>query len=74
VADIKAPVLLVHQTDDRAVPVRQSKAMRDALQNAGKAVTYVELPGSDHELTTEEARLATAEAVLSFLKTYNPAN
>jgi dipeptidyl aminopeptidase/acylaminoacyl peptidase len=74
VADIKAPVLLVHQTDDRAVPVRQSKAMRDALQNAGKAVTYVELPGSDHELTTEEARLATAEAVLSFLKTYNPVN
>ncbi|MGN6365712.1 alpha/beta hydrolase family protein [Asticcacaulis taihuensis] len=74
VADIKAPVLLVHQTDDRSVPVRQSKVMRDALQAAGKAVTYTELPGSDHELTTEEARLATAEAVLKFLQTYNPAN
>ncbi len=74
IADIKAPVLLVHQTDDRAVPVRQSKQMRDALQSAGKAVTYVELPGSDHELTTEETRLATAEAVLDFLKIYNPAN
>ncbi len=72
IADIKAPVLLVHQADDRAVPVRQSKQMRDALQAAGKAVTYVELPGSDHELTTEETRLATAEAVLSFLKIYNP--
>ena len=74
VADIKTPVLLVHQTDDRAVPVRQSKAMRDALQAAGKAVTYVELPGRDHELTTEETRLATASAVLDFLKIYNPAN
>ena len=74
VMDIRMPVLLVHQTDDRAVPVRQSKVMRDALQGAGKAVTYVELPGSDHELTTEEARLATAEAVLNFLQTYNPAN
>ncbi|CAM3301684.1 alpha/beta hydrolase family protein [Asticcacaulis taihuensis] len=74
VADIKAPVLLVHQTDDRSVPVRQSKVMRDALQAAGKAVTYTELPGSDHELTTEEARLATAEAVLKFLQAYNPAN
>jgi len=74
VAEIKVPVLLVHQTDDKAVPVRQSKVMRDALQAAGKAVTYAELPGSDHELTTEAARLATAEAVLDFLKTYNPAN
>lgn len=74
VADIKAPVLLVHQTDDRAVPLRQSKQMRDALQSAGKAVTYVELPGSDHELATEGTRLATAEAVLDFLKVYNPVN
>ncbi|MCR6658512.1 MAG: prolyl oligopeptidase family serine peptidase [Asticcacaulis sp.] len=72
VADIKAPVLLVHQADDRSVPVRQSKVMRDALQAAGKAVTYTELPGSDHELTTEEARLATAQAVVDFLKIYNP--
>lgn len=72
VADIKVPVLLVHQADDRAVPVRQSKQMRDALQAAGKAVTYVELPGTDHELTTEATRLATAEAVLNFLKIYNP--
>lgn len=74
VADIKAPVLLVHQADDRAVPVRQSRQMRDALQAAGKAVTYTELPGSDHELTTEATRLATAEAVVNFLKIYNPAN
>ena len=72
IADVKAPVLLVHQADDRAVPLRQSKAMRDALQAAGKAVTYVELPGSDHALTTEEARLATAEVVVDFLKIYNP--
>lgn len=74
VADIKTPVLLVHQTNDSAVPVRQSKQMRDALQAAGKAVTYVELPGSDHELATEETRLAAAEAVLNFLKIYNPVN
>ena len=74
VSDIKAPVLLVHQADDRAVPVRQSRQMRDALQAAGKAVTYAELPGSDHELMTEEPRLATADAVLKFLAVYNPAN
>jgi len=74
VADIKTPVLLVHQTDDRSVPVRQSKTMREALQAAGKAVTYIELPGGDHELTTEESRLATAQAVVDFLKIYNPAN
>ena len=74
IADIQSPVLLVHQANDSAVPVRQSKQMRDALQAAGKAVTYVELPGSDHELTTEATRLATATAVLDFLKIYNPAN
>jgi dienelactone hydrolase len=74
VGDIRAPVLLVHQTDDAAVPLRQSKKMRDALQAGGKAVSYVELPGADHGLTTEASRLATAQAVLDFLKIYNPAN
>ncbi len=74
VANIRTPVLLVHQADDHAVPIRQSQAMRDALQTAGKAVTYVELPGSDHDLATEDTRLAAAEAVTAFLKIYNPAN
>ncbi|MFT4074223.1 MAG: prolyl oligopeptidase family serine peptidase [Asticcacaulis sp.] len=73
VGDIRAPVLLVHQTADSAVPLRQSKALRDALQKAGKAVTYVELPGNDHGLTTEAAKRSTAQAVLDFLKVYNPA-
>ena len=72
VAEIRTPMLLVHQADDKSVPVRQSQAMRDALKAAGKAVTYVELPGSDHDLKTEAARLGTAEAVLDFLKIYNP--
>jgi acetyl esterase/lipase len=42
------PVLLLHGTADRSVPVEQARAMRDALRRHGVPVTLVELAGQDH--------------------------
>lgn len=69
---IKIPVLLIHGDDDRQVPVKHSIQMRDALLNAGKNVTYLELPNEDHYLSNNENRVATFKAIDQFLDKYLP--
>lgn len=64
---IKAPVLLVHGTDDRQVEIKHSYQMRDALQNAKKDVTFLELPSEDHYLSNEKNRIDTFRAMGAFL-------
>lgn len=66
-AKIKAPVLLVHGTDDRQVEIKHSYQMRDALQKASKDVTFVELPSEDHYLLNEKNRIDTFRAMDTFL-------
>jgi dipeptidyl aminopeptidase/acylaminoacyl peptidase len=73
-ASISVPVLLVTSQYDKIVPTGPSKGLRDGLIRAGKPVTYVELPGNSHAVSTGAARLATAQAVVDFLKVNNPAN
>jgi len=48
VAEIKAPVLLIHGLEDWIVEPRQSKQMANALRKADKAVEHVELKGVNH--------------------------
>lgn len=64
---IKAPVLLVHGTDDRQVEIKHSYQMRDALLKAKKDVTFVELPSEDHYLSNEKNRINTFRAMDAFL-------
>jgi dipeptidyl aminopeptidase/acylaminoacyl peptidase len=64
---IKAPVLLVHGTDDRQVEIKHSYEMRDALLKAKKDVTFVELPSEDHYLLNEKNRIDTFRAMDTFL-------
>jgi dipeptidyl aminopeptidase/acylaminoacyl peptidase len=47
---IQVPVLLMHGTKDQVVDPAQSREMADALKQAGKACTYVELPDAGHHL------------------------
>ncbi|HTN39685.1 MAG TPA: prolyl oligopeptidase family serine peptidase, partial [Asticcacaulis sp.] len=70
---VAVPVLLVHGQYDKTVPAGQSRSLRDALQKAGKAVTYTELPDCSHDLATEACRLGTAQATVDFLMANNPA-
>jgi dipeptidyl aminopeptidase/acylaminoacyl peptidase len=64
---IKVPVLLIHGADDRQVEIKHSYEMRDALEKAGKQVTFLELPHEDHYLTNEQNRMATFKTMDKFL-------
>ncbi len=46
--NIKAPVLLIHGTDDDIVPMSQAEFMRDALNAAGNKTTLIKLEKQGH--------------------------
>ena len=71
-SEIKVPVLLVHGNMDRQVDVDHSRAMHKALEDADKNVTYIELDGEDHHLSSEQHRLATFKAIDDFLAEHLP--
>jgi dipeptidyl aminopeptidase/acylaminoacyl peptidase len=64
---IQAPVLLVHGTADRSVPVDQSRDMASALKRLGKPHRYIEQPGGDHHLSRYSHRLEYFKALEAFL-------
>jgi len=67
-AAFKAPVLLMHGTDDTVVPYSQSTKMESALRSAGKDVTFVKLNKEDHWLSTSETRLQALQEMDKFIK------
>ena len=69
VADIQAPVLLIHGEKDRKVPVRQSERLYRDLQAAGKSCELLIVPGAGHVFNfrdEEQGRMAW-EKTLQFL-------
>lgn len=62
-----APVALFHGTLDVNVDVRHSKAMADALNDAGKSVTYVEFEDLRHGLRDSDAREKMLTSIDAFL-------
>lgn len=65
--NFKAPVLLLHGTEDKRVPIEQSKDMRGALKSANKEVTFIELEKEDHHLSNNETRLKALEEMINFV-------
>jgi dipeptidyl aminopeptidase/acylaminoacyl peptidase len=66
-ANFKAPVLLIHGNDDTVVPFGQSVRMENALQSAGKDVTFIKQMKGDHWLSTSETRLQTLRELDKFV-------
>jgi len=64
----KAPVLLIHGSNDLVVPDRQSELMEDALKAAGKPVTYLRIGKDDHGLVAADSRNKVLTALGDFLK------
>jgi len=60
---IQVPVLLAHGDMDLNVNIRQSEAMRNALQKAGKSVEFLTFKGLDHQLDDSDARIAVLTKV-----------
>lgn len=64
---IEAPLLLIHGTADRVVPVEQGRDMAKALKEAGKIYRYVEQDGADHHWSRSEDRLQFFQELEKFL-------
>ena len=65
----KAPVLMFHGSLDRNVGIRESRLMRDKLQDAGKKVELVEFDKLDHQIDDSDARAQMLRQSDSFLRT-----
>lgn len=62
-AEIKAPVLLIHGTEDKIVMPKQSRIMAKALKAAGKSCELIEMKNVGHrDWTTETFRLVLTKA------------
>ena len=59
---INSPVFIIHNTDDKTIPVSQARTLFQKIKNKG-SVFYKELPGDDHEINREKIHLG-----LSLLK------
>lgn len=64
---IRAPILLLHGSSDTVVPPLQAQVMIKALQAAGKAHKFVELPGEDHWLSRSDSRIRVLTEMETFL-------
>jgi dipeptidyl aminopeptidase/acylaminoacyl peptidase len=65
--NFKAPVLLIHGSHDKTVPIEQSEHMNSALKSAKKSVKFVELEKETHYLEDSEARLKMLEESIKFV-------
>lgn len=68
--NFKAPVLLLHGTDDTVVPYGHSAKMEAALKKAGKDVKLVKLKGEDHWLSQSETRLQALRELETFVSSH----
>jgi dipeptidyl aminopeptidase/acylaminoacyl peptidase len=66
-ANIRAPILLIHGSNDSVVPFDQSQMMANALKAAGKPYQLVLLDGEDHWLSTSATRIRMLSEVEKFL-------
>jgi acetyl esterase/lipase len=64
---IRAPILLIHGTNDTIVPISQSQDFARLLTGKSKKIELLELPGEDHWLSSGESRLKMLQAMESFL-------
>ncbi len=72
-ASIRAPILLIHGTNDSVVPFEQSQMMANALKAAGKPYQLVPLEGEDHWLSTSATRTRMLSEIEKFLAANMPA-
>jgi len=66
---VNVPILLIHGDVDQRVPLDHAEKYRDALEEAGKPHTYLELEGADHFSNTlfYHHKLELYEAMLNYL-------
>ncbi|HEX7078933.1 MAG TPA: prolyl oligopeptidase family serine peptidase [Candidatus Eisenbacteria bacterium] len=68
VARVRAPVLLFHGTEDKAVPHAQSVEFAEAVRRQGGVAELVSYEGEGHGFVREETRRDAAERMERFLE------
>ena len=68
VANVKAPVLLFHGKDDKAVPVQQSIDFAEGVHKRGGVAELVTYDGEGHGFVKEATRRDVLEKTLAFLE------
>lgn len=66
-AEIAAPILLIHGSEDWIVEPRQSKLMANALRKAGKSFEYVELKGVGHHDWDNDTHRTVLDKTIAFI-------
>jgi dipeptidyl aminopeptidase/acylaminoacyl peptidase len=66
------PVLLIHGTADRVVPIHHLHMMESALNAAGKPVETMEVPNEEHGFYDVKNQTEAFERIEAFLRKYNP--
>lgn len=62
------PIFIAHGTEDKVIPVEESRVLAEVLQGAGIEHVYVEIPGAPHSLTPKTERWDVWPALLGFLE------
>ena len=65
---INAQTLLIHGDTDFRAPIAHGRAMRKALEAAGKEPVWIKLEGSGHGAGSIENKLELYEGLLNFLE------
>jgi len=65
--NIRAPILMLHGTNDAVVPFSQSEIMANALKAAGKPYQFIPLEGEDHWMSTSAMRVRQLVEIEKFL-------
>jgi dipeptidyl aminopeptidase/acylaminoacyl peptidase len=66
VENIKTPLLIMHGTEDRSVPVNQSRKFVEALKDENKVHKYVEFDYGDHYLSIASNRASFFDELDAF--------
>ncbi|ARJ04406.1 peptidase S9 [Cnuibacter physcomitrellae] len=64
---IRSPLLVVHGELDTNVPIGEARRIVARLEQLGREVEYLELPGEGHEYRRVESRRTLVDAMLRFL-------
>ncbi len=65
--NFRAPVLLLHGTNDSVVPIAQSQMMANALKGAGAPHQFITLDSEDHWLSNSATRIRMLTEIEKFL-------
>ncbi len=68
ISEIRAPLLVIHGTEDTRVRIKQTRKFYDLASEAGMDIEYLELEDGTHFLDEYNNRLAVFEALDRFLQ------